>query len=325
MAFSNSILSGVTLAREAIESEGFQTGVTGWRVDRDGDAEFNNLIARGEITAASVSVENPNDNTHRTTIKPSDPTDLSGGAGIPEIRQQYFGDDRVRIGAQGSSDGNVILGVDNSLNEFFTWMRGSSTSGKLRVGKRTNSTNFDDNLNDYGEVIFRTSGFVIEHQNGDEVVQLNPTAGDVTVNGDSLQSVSGKMSNTATQGGIATGTVTTVQFNQIIHVKNITADPSNERFVITKAGVYHLSLYVRANITAGVRVQVGIQKNGTPIVVNDSPATSGTGGLNVSQTEQLAVGDVITGTFFQATGATVSLAAPAFGAPSLTATRICEI
>lgn len=49
MTFNNSILAGLTLVREAIESEGFVSGSTGWRIDRDGDAEFNGVTIRADL------------------------------------------------------------------------------------------------------------------------------------------------------------------------------------------------------------------------------------------------------------------------------------
>lgn len=49
MTFTNAILAGVTLVRDAIQSEGFVTGVTGWRISRDGNAEFNDVTIRGEV------------------------------------------------------------------------------------------------------------------------------------------------------------------------------------------------------------------------------------------------------------------------------------
>lgn len=49
MTFNNSILSGTTLARENIQSEGFVAGSTGWIIERDGDAEFNSIIVRGDV------------------------------------------------------------------------------------------------------------------------------------------------------------------------------------------------------------------------------------------------------------------------------------
>lgn len=50
MTFNNSILDGLTLARDAIQSEGYTAGTSGWRIERNGDAEFNNLVARGTIS-----------------------------------------------------------------------------------------------------------------------------------------------------------------------------------------------------------------------------------------------------------------------------------
>lgn len=50
MSFSNPILgSGGTLVRDLIKSDNFVTGVSGWEVTRDGEAEFNNIVARGTV------------------------------------------------------------------------------------------------------------------------------------------------------------------------------------------------------------------------------------------------------------------------------------
>lgn len=50
MTFTNSILAGTTLVREAISSEGYVAGSTGWQIERDGDAEFNDVTIRGDWT-----------------------------------------------------------------------------------------------------------------------------------------------------------------------------------------------------------------------------------------------------------------------------------
>lgn len=48
MPFSNPIIGGNdTLIRDKIQSENYVAGVAGWRISRNGDAEFNNLVARG--------------------------------------------------------------------------------------------------------------------------------------------------------------------------------------------------------------------------------------------------------------------------------------
>lgn len=47
MTFRNSVVGGTTLVRPAIRSPNFITGVSGWSIDRNGSAEFNNIVIRG--------------------------------------------------------------------------------------------------------------------------------------------------------------------------------------------------------------------------------------------------------------------------------------
>lgn len=57
MAFADPITAGDQLIHQAIKSEGFITGVTGWSVNKDGSAEFNNVTMRGswQVTSPSTS------------------------------------------------------------------------------------------------------------------------------------------------------------------------------------------------------------------------------------------------------------------------------
>lgn len=54
MTFNNSILSGTVLARENIQSEGYQVGLQGWIIERDGDAEFNSIVVRGDVISVGA-------------------------------------------------------------------------------------------------------------------------------------------------------------------------------------------------------------------------------------------------------------------------------
>lgn len=47
MTFENSILAGETLVRDSIQSENYVAGSSGWSIDRNGNAEFNNVDLRG--------------------------------------------------------------------------------------------------------------------------------------------------------------------------------------------------------------------------------------------------------------------------------------
>lgn len=59
MAFSNSILAGSKLVREAIQSPNYVTASSGWSINKDGTAEFADLTARGRIV--SVNPSDPDD------------------------------------------------------------------------------------------------------------------------------------------------------------------------------------------------------------------------------------------------------------------------
>lgn len=56
MTYSQPIVGGNVLLRQEMRSENYVQGVSGWRITRDGDAEFNDIVARGDITASSLTV-----------------------------------------------------------------------------------------------------------------------------------------------------------------------------------------------------------------------------------------------------------------------------
>src|SRR5690242_11598887 len=54
MAFGNPITGGQgALIRPSVKSPNYVTGVSGWTINRDGTAEFNNGVFRGTVTAAA--------------------------------------------------------------------------------------------------------------------------------------------------------------------------------------------------------------------------------------------------------------------------------
>lgn len=50
MGFRNPVAAGLKLLREALQSENYTPGTDGWSIERDGDAEFNDITVRGELT-----------------------------------------------------------------------------------------------------------------------------------------------------------------------------------------------------------------------------------------------------------------------------------
>lgn len=49
MPFTNPIVAGTTLIRESIKSPDYVAGVSGWSINRDGTAEFNDVTLRGTL------------------------------------------------------------------------------------------------------------------------------------------------------------------------------------------------------------------------------------------------------------------------------------
>jgi hypothetical protein len=88
VTFTNSILSGETLVRDSIQSEGYVQGSTGWSIERDGDAEFNDVAIRGSLeVSGSGGTLNIN-------------VDILGQ---PEIQFLTSGGDEYRIEADNNS------------------------------------------------------------------------------------------------------------------------------------------------------------------------------------------------------------------------------
>lgn len=52
--FSNAIAGGLILVRPALRSPNFVTGTSGWTINADGSAEFNNVIVRGDLQVGGV-------------------------------------------------------------------------------------------------------------------------------------------------------------------------------------------------------------------------------------------------------------------------------
>jgi hypothetical protein len=53
MTFSNPIVGGTTLIRPAIHSPDYVPGVSGWSINKDGTAEFNDAVFRGELESSN--------------------------------------------------------------------------------------------------------------------------------------------------------------------------------------------------------------------------------------------------------------------------------
>jgi hypothetical protein len=129
VSFSNPIIGGNdTLVRQAMQSEGFVAGVSGWRITREGDAEFNTGTFRGTVRVTGPA---------GTVL--IDPT-------IPAVVVMDTDDNvRAQLSPNGSeflnSDGTSMFGTEVSL-----WNGGTQTW--------TGDANFHDFDSDWQPLTF---------------------------------------------------------------------------------------------------------------------------------------------------------------------------
>lgn len=57
MAFKNQPVAGTTLVYPAIQSPNYVAGSTGWTINQDGSAEFNNITARGNLIVGPTGTQ----------------------------------------------------------------------------------------------------------------------------------------------------------------------------------------------------------------------------------------------------------------------------
>lgn len=113
------------IARGTLESHNFQAGTSGWRIVGDGNAEFNGVVVRGSIQGSTITGSNfetnPGTNNNNVKIGTDQPgritwNDSSGGW---TYMQSDGGDARIY-----TSGGAAALFVDNELMASRLWTDG---------------------------------------------------------------------------------------------------------------------------------------------------------------------------------------------------------
>jgi hypothetical protein len=120
------IVGGTVLVIEQIESQNYVTGVSGWAIMANGDAEFSNLVARGSLIGGQVVIngtEYPNAIAFYTEnpseIEPAviEPSGGVGNAGILRLSSPilFNGGSAGEFTLSGFDDGHTTaeLDVDN--------------------------------------------------------------------------------------------------------------------------------------------------------------------------------------------------------------------
>lgn len=106
--FSNAIIGGAEiLIRSAIKSQNYVAGTAGWRIAKDGTAEFNNVTVRGNFTAGGGNVSLSASGLHIVGVNQQ--YDINGAAGFLARKNPDNGSfAQMEVGTNGTSDGGIV-------------------------------------------------------------------------------------------------------------------------------------------------------------------------------------------------------------------------
>lgn len=150
MEFGNSIIGGSDeLVRDGIQSRGYVAGSVGWRINRDGTAEFNNVTVRGDLILGTYpggpyifgddNAGSPRfefrDDTHSDLVFLE--TDNANPKTTVRLRAGDFTNTASMVGVY---DGAVAMTFDDSTRSFSVIVNGDGDSVFMSAQK-TGSVN----------------------------------------------------------------------------------------------------------------------------------------------------------------------------------------
>lgn len=135
--FNNPVVGALNLIRKAIRSPDYQAGVSGWSINQDGSAEFNNAGFRGDVTVGSATGKQVH---------------IYNNAGVGTV--EFLNNDsatetsraKFTAGLGSSSDGNVSVvnmasgSQSNHATSTFTIASASQISGSVKPFMQFNDT-----------------------------------------------------------------------------------------------------------------------------------------------------------------------------------------
>lgn len=127
MTFSNPIVGGTTLIRPAIHSPDYDPGVSGWTINKDGSAEFNNVVIRGGTVVSGIALYYDGTPTAGNLV-----ASISVDGGVDSFGNTYLGGIVTYSGDEFASlnVGNLLLGlIDDSTNAGFVGLSGAGGVG----------------------------------------------------------------------------------------------------------------------------------------------------------------------------------------------------
>jgi hypothetical protein len=123
MPFNNPIVGAVTLIRDAIQSKGFVSLISGWRIEKNGDAEFNSLLlARGDFIAGS-NLGPPNPPLEEAILSSGSQNPITGTAALVLLGEDATGRDTKLIAYVDPNNTGDIAIAGQIIGSTFAEMR----------------------------------------------------------------------------------------------------------------------------------------------------------------------------------------------------------
>lgn len=138
MTFNNPVVGGLTLIRDSIRSSNYTPGASGWSINRDGSAEFNNITIRGGTVISGTALYyngTPAANNLTFSISSVSGTDSFGNSYPAGFASHNVGS---TVYHQDNS-GNITIGASGASNYQFhpssggTFMQAYDSNGDLAL------------------------------------------------------------------------------------------------------------------------------------------------------------------------------------------------
>lgn len=188
--FSNPVVGGENgeLIRSSIRSPNYVPGVSGWTINRDGSAEFNNVTIRFEIGAGSIVVGQPGEpqviiRTTATGGRVEFPTNSVHEDGIAVIRSSILNegdpDEQLLLSVRGPSVDGIAEYVEMGMrsaaadgSEIQNWhviLQGTPDTNEIEM--------FDTHTNIYAPVVNTDNEIYVGDSNTDANFPMRVVAG----------------------------------------------------------------------------------------------------------------------------------------------------
>lgn len=225
MRFGNDILAGLKLIRDAIRSPNYDPGVAGWSINRDGTAEFNNIVARGEIEASKLIAQAPSGDSS-IVIDPQEFENLTNPS-IEFVDPDHIADGRIgHLTDPGNDQAFLSLFPANlgGVERGALTLIKTATSNTLQYGTQAVDPNFQ-------ALIF--GWLILDHNNSNQkhlILRRGPSdAFAITV--DDNVFITGAQAMHFTQAGVQIGRLNTdglrVEAMQPVELENATNEVVN--------------------------------------------------------------------------------------------------